>query len=563
MLKRIKFLTIAFLTFWLLVTICHFLFKPVPEGELLSLASDWTIEFNGDIYENVTLSDIPGKIDFTPKKGDVFSMTTTIPKSNTYAFPTVMFLSRYSAFDVFIDGELVMSKYKDLWDKNKFIGSTYNTCSLPSIDKPITLKITFYVGETVTYSYFVSPVYGEYHDVLRGFIFRSMFPMATGIFLIIFGAAFFIITLGFYKTLPNILTQLFSSILFINLGIWLLCYFNLMDFFVYTKSRSTEIEYVCLNLMVPLTYLIIAFIQQHYKNWIFLVIACTSSFICLVLIALHFAGVIHMNRTLPYFQCISIMCSMFMLAVFIRDVRQKKLTPSEIIQLIGLSIFALSYIINFITFSLEVRNIVPSSLISIRIIPMAGLIFVFAHLINYFIYLSESFAMRKEYASLTHLAYADGLTDLPNRSRYDKYMNDLDKSDDDYCIISLDLNGLKEINDNDGHAAGDKYLLEFAGVLKQCFQDKAFIARIGGDEFVAVLKSEHFDKVDSLLTRLKDALEVKNVLYPGYRRSVAAGYAYSTEVNDKNSHSVYLLADKRMYENKKLMHAKLGILPRI
>ena len=146
---------------------------------------------------------------------------------------------------------------------------------------------------------------------------------------------------------------------------------------------------------------------------------------------------------------------------------------------------------------------------------------------------------------------------------YDKYMSDLDNGTEEYCIISMDLNGLKEINDSSGHAAGDKYLLEFSGVLKQCFEDKGFIARIGGDEFIAVLKEPYFAEVDNILTRLKDALEVKNVLYPGYRRSVATGYAFSTEITQRSSHSVYLLADKRMYENKKLMHAKLGIAARI
>ncbi len=100
-------------------------------------------------------------------------------------------------------------------------------------------------------------------------------------------------------------------------------------------------------------------------------------------------------------------------------------------------------------------------------------------------------------------------------------------------------------------------------MLKQCFESKAFIARIGGDEFVAILKEEYFNQVETLITRLKDALEVKNVLYPGYRRSVATGFAYSTELNHRDSHSVYLLADKRMYESKKIMHAKLGIAPRI
>jgi diguanylate cyclase (GGDEF)-like protein len=257
------------------------------------------------------------------------------------------------------------------------------------------------------------------------------------------------------------------------------------------------------------------------------------------------------------------MCSLFLCVTFYKDIKQKKLLPAEIIQMVGLTFFTMSYLVNFIAFTLELVRIIPLSALTTRLIPMGGLIFVFANLINYFIYISESFAMRKEYASLTHLAYADGLTDLPNRSRYDKYMSDLDKSTDEYCIISLDLNGLKEINDKKGHAAGDKYLIEFASVLKQCFESKAFIARIGGDEFVAILKEEYFNQVETLITRLKDALEVKNVLYPGYRRSVATGFAYSTELNHRDSHSVYLLADKRMYESKKIMHAKLGIAPRI
>ncbi|SDB59577.1 GGDEF domain-containing protein [Butyrivibrio sp. INlla16] len=563
MIKRIKFLIIALLTFLLLVTICHFLFYPANAGKIYTFDKEWSVEFNEESFENITLYDIPKALNYASKKVDTIVLSRTIPESSSFDFPTLMFLSRYSAFDLFIDNELVHSEYKDLLKNGDYIGCSYHVVPVPEKDHPMELRLVLYVEEDSFYNYFVAPVYGDYHDVMRFYIFHNMFPLASGIFLIIFGAAFLIITLSFYKTLPNILSQLFASVLFIDLGLWLLGYFRLIDFFIDTKSKATEIEYVSLYLMVPLTYLIVSCIQQHYRDWIFMVVSCTSSFICIGLIVLHFTGVIHMNRTLPYYQCISILCSFFMLIIFFKDFKQKKLAPAEVIQLLGLSVFALSYIINYAAFSLEIRNIVPSSFLTIRMIPMAGLIFVFANLINYFIYLSESFAMRKEYASLTHLAYADGLTDLPNRSRYDKYLEDLDKSDDDYCIVSLDLNGLKEINDSDGHAAGDKYLLEFSQVLKQCFDDKAFIARIGGDEFVAILKKEHFDEVDTLLTRFKDALEVKNVLYPGYRRSVASGYAFSTEVEQKNSHSVYLLADKRMYENKKLMHAKLGIVARI
>ncbi|WP_026658006.1 GGDEF domain-containing protein [Butyrivibrio sp. AC2005] len=563
MYKRINFLIVAFLTFIILVAICHYLFRPIFINTVENLHEGWTISFDEELYEDVDLDYIPKYIEVPTDKGDIITMSRTLPKSSVYTFPTLLFLSRYSAFEVYADNELISSGFLDLMEKDSFIGSSYNFVTIPQKDSDISLKIVLYPTDKSSYTYFLPPIYGEYHDVERAHLFRNLFPLATGIFLIIFGAAFCIITLSFYKTLPSVISQLFSSLLFIVLGIWILCYFRLIDFFVYTNSKSSVLEFISLYLMIPLTYTIIGCIQDHYKDWIFLVVAGTSTTICLFLAILHFADILHMNRTLHYFQSISVMCALFLAVTFYKDLKQKKLVPAEIIQMIGLMFFAMSCIVNFIAFSLEVMHIIPQSLLTVRLIPMGGLIFVFANLINYFIYISESFAMRKEYASLTHLAYADGLTDLPNRSRYDKYMSDLDEGTEEYCVVSLDLNGLKEINDKDGHAAGDKYLTEFASVLRQCFDQKAFIARIGGDEFVAILKEDHFSEVETLLTRLKDALEVKNVLYPAYRRSVASGFAYSTEINKRDSHSVYLLADKRMYESKKIMHAKLGIAPRI
>ncbi len=77
------------------------------------------------------------------------------------------------------------------------------------------------------------------------------------------------------------------------------------------------------------------------------------------------------------------------------------------------------------------------------------------------------------------------------------------------------------------------------------------------------MTEEYWDEVDTTLHKLNDALEVKNVLYPEFKRSVAAGYAYSTEIPESDPHAVYLLADKRMYEKKKKMHEKLGISARI
>ncbi len=559
--KRIIFLSIAFFTFILITIICHYIFK--PELSVQQLSDNWTVEYNDNIYKNVSIKNIRDAIGEIPEKDETLSLTTTITPDEEAAFPAIQYISRYSAVEVFVNNELVHSSDMDKLKGYSFIGVHYTLITLEKLSDPFELTIKYYINEDNAYSHFEAPIYGDFTAVNMQFIFDNLFALGSGIFLIIFGMAFFIITLVFYKTLPDVLSQMFSSLLFVDLGIWILCYYRLLDMFMDTSGHMTEIEYIALYLMVPIIYMVIGCIQHHYKDWIFIVVAATSSTICLFLFVLHFSGIAHMNRTLIYYHLIAVICVMFLAVTIGKDIYQKKLLPAEAIQLIGIAFLLLSFILNLAAYAIEMLGIIPANTLTRHMIPMGGLIFVFATLINYFIYISESFARRKEYESLTHLAYADGLTNLPNRSRYEKYMSDLSNSKKDYLIVSLDLNGLKQINDNDGHTMGDRYLQEFGLILQQSFAGKAFLARIGGDEFVAIMTEEHWSDIDTILTRLNDALEVKNVLYPEYRRSVATGYAFSSEIPGSDSHAVYLLADKRMYETKKKMHDKMGVVARI
>ena len=143
-------------------------------------------------------------------------------------------------------------------------------------------------------------------------------------------------------------------------------------------------------------------------------------------------------------------------------------------------------------------------------------------------------------------------------------MEDLDKTELDYCIISIDLNGLKYVNDEFGHPSGDKYIKDFAKVLTTTFDETGFCARIGGDEFLVILEDTTDGNIEALLGRLTSALNVMNALYSEYHRSVATGYAFRHECPENaTSHEVYLLADQRMYELKRKMHEELGIHNRL
>jgi len=94
-------------------------------------------------------------------------------------------------------------------------------------------------------------------------------------------------------------------------------------------------------------------------------------------------------------------------------------------------------------------------------------------------------------AHAEYLAYHDGLTALPNRSLFSRLLGQSIKQARRYnrhlAVLFFDLDHFKNINDTLGHEAGDQLLQEVATRLKTCLRDSDTVARMGGDEFVALL----------------------------------------------------------------------------
>ncbi len=91
---------------------------------------------------------------------------------------------------------------------------------------------------------------------------------------------------------------------------------------------------------------------------------------------------------------------------------------------------------------------------------------------------------------MAHMAYHDGLTDLPNRAAFLQALAQMieacEGTDEEFAVLSIDLDGLKEINDVFGHATGDKLLIEVAHRLKASARG-GVVARLSGDEFGLII----------------------------------------------------------------------------
>lgn len=152
-------------------------------------------------------------------------------------------------------------------------------------------------------------------------------------------------------------------------------------------------------------------------------------------------------------------------------------------------------------------------------------------------------------------AYRDSLTGIGNKASYIRKINEInteiEMGNTDFAIVMVDVNCLKMINDHYGHSAGDMYLKGCSRIICENYKHSP-VYRIGGDEFVVILRGADFEIRHERLKKLRDAFEksfTAEGVEPWERYSASAGMAeYANE--DKTVELVFKRADKYMYEEK-------------
>jgi diguanylate cyclase (GGDEF)-like protein/PAS domain S-box-containing protein len=116
---------------------------------------------------------------------------------------------------------------------------------------------------------------------------------------------------------------------------------------------------------------------------------------------------------------------------------------------------------------------------------------------------------RQTESRMAHMAYHDGLTDLPNRAAFLQALAQMIEAcggtDEEFAVLCVDLDGLKEINDVFGHAMGDKVLVEVARRLQETARG-GVVARLSGDEFGLIIDGRQPEAGQVLAAQLADAL---------------------------------------------------------
>ncbi len=169
---------------------------------------------------------------------------------------------------------------------------------------------------------------------------------------------------------------------------------------------------------------------------------------------------------------------------------------------------------------------------------------------------SDITTLKEHESQLEHIAHFDTLTGLPNRvllaDRLRQGMTQAQRREQRLAVVFLDLDAFKIINDTHGHATGDQLLKSVANRMKMALREGDTLARIGGDEFVAVLLDlDNTNASEPMLSRLIEAA-AEPVYIDGLVLQVTAslGVTFYPQADEVDADQLLRQADQAMYRAK-------------
>lgn len=163
-------------------------------------------------------------------------------------------------------------------------------------------------------------------------------------------------------------------------------------------------------------------------------------------------------------------------------------------------------------------------------------------------------------------AYTDPLTGLPNRRAFEEALqretHRAQRYGHPYVLMVLDLNGFKAVNDTYGHLTGDLVLQQTASALRTALRESDFVARYGGDEFVALLPETTSEQAQIVGRKL--VKQVESLVFKGLPDEIRCGLSVGIASFPKDGtdpQHLLAIADERMYANKAQQRAQRGGSP--
>ena len=151
------------------------------------------------------------------------------------------------------------------------------------------------------------------------------------------------------------------------------------------------------------------------------------------------------------------------------------------------------------------------------------------------------------------LSRADPLTNVLNRNGFEDEIETRrlrHRPDTPLVVLAFDIDHFKSINDRWGHAAGDAYLVRFAEVLESCVRQSDLVARIGGEEFIAVLVNAHIDAAERVAKNILRTVHSLNVVHEDALVNTTVSIGMAEGFGVENVEALVRRADRALYAAK-------------
>lgn len=550
--------------FAILFCILVFLFLcPLTSTQLsyhvLRLDDNWSINYNGTVEFDQTLPEYNIR---NLKKNDNVQLTTTLPKT---IIPGASLLINYDMcyLRVYLDNELIYSYGSEFHETDLSLSLNRHLVYLPHDYAGKRLRIILIPRFDRAFSTLSYVYLGNYHDLTLNWLKSIEFALYVGIFLTVFGAALFIMFpyyLFFHPSTQNA-ALLISGLLSSAIGIYILTYHQILYILTGMIGTNYVLNLLSLYLWPLLITLHFYFSPDLYYKKMMLILCIVNALFFSASIYVFVNGTIPLRNLTNPVQLLALIEGPLIFWNLIYSIKKNRDNQSELnsnsqlIILFGMLTFLLFILLDIarITtskyFGLNLQSYTDASFIT-----LGSVIFIACLLMRYIFYTLDNIIVEEQKIELESIAFYDLLTELSNRTRCEDILRSLDEIDEDYGILSVDLDHLKIVNDTYGHSVGDELLKTFSEILEEIFPYAILVGRMGGDEFIVILDEEDTTHINELTDALVERVDEQNLIEVRFQYSFSFGFATHKEHPNKTAQELYLLADERMYRQKALHH---------
>lgn len=529
--------------------------KNVESNDVV-LDDRWTVTVNDKVYKDVTLSKF--RFDMCDR-GDILTFEHVIPRYDTTDDPTINLYSIHAAVKVSVDNEVIYQYGQNRYQENKLLGYGRHFIPLGKNQMGKKLTIEMHISENNAFDGQQPVIISDGRKFVSKDIAGKRFNLAISMFLMVFGVIIMILSMLMLKSSVNFIQTFCIAMFSFLVGCWTLCNVDLIEYFSSDLLVKTYMEYMTFYVLpLPFTYYFRDRLEEKgFPKWLkiyFKVLIIAEIAFAAFAYTMQFFNIMHLPSFLSVAHILMMLALLFI--VFINIWARKNSQDSINSVMVGFAIAVILTVIELVRFNINKYFLGFSKNEYSSATCFAVLIIVISMLVDYGKKISQTLYRIAQQQLFKQMAYMDELTGLANRRKCEEYMKELETHTEKYCILCFDLNLLKKINDTYGHEKGDELIKRFADVLREVYSLYGITARIGGDEFVAILNNVSVQETEKLISNMLILIETKNKEDDILKLSTAYGYAMSDEVADSNPHIIYKLADDRMYEYKK--KSKMG-----